>query len=392
MRYRSESGAILIQVGLLLLVLLAFLGFVIDEGVRWVARRQAQNAADAGALAGAIARAFDETADPPERAGATVASIQAVTAKNAILGDTTQAVRWSWACPPFVDAGARCARVEIYRDGTDGSPRLPTFFMQAVGVTDQNTRAVATAQARPANATECLRPFAIPDQWSEVNRPPSPETFNRYRTSGPGRGTLLPNPDVYRAPSLNDTGTGYTVADNYGEEFVLAFGPGGGEQRRGWYQPVDLPRADDAPMSGAARLRENIVSCNGLPVERGDYLPTESGAQVGPIRQGIRDLIAQDPSADWDPGSAAVINSCVPGCGAFSPRIITLPMYDVDAFQYSQATNNWRACPTGGSCIKITNFIGFFVDRVEGNDVIGYLMRAPGSLARNAQEVGWNSG
>ena len=57
---RSERGAILIQVALSMVVLTAFSAFVIDYGVMWVGRRQAQNAADAGALAGAIALAFDD--------------------------------------------------------------------------------------------------------------------------------------------------------------------------------------------------------------------------------------------------------------------------------------------------------------------------------------------
>ena len=53
---RSEQGAVFVQVGISILVLMAFNVFVLDYGVMWVSRRQAQNAADAGALAGAVAR------------------------------------------------------------------------------------------------------------------------------------------------------------------------------------------------------------------------------------------------------------------------------------------------------------------------------------------------
>ena len=52
----SERGAILVQVALALLALVAFTMFVVDYGVFWVGRRQAQNAADASALAGALAK------------------------------------------------------------------------------------------------------------------------------------------------------------------------------------------------------------------------------------------------------------------------------------------------------------------------------------------------
>src|SRR6476646_5271241 len=62
--FGDEEGAILVQVAIAILVLTALATFVIDHGVLWVSRGQAQNAADAGALSGAIARAYDELTDP----------------------------------------------------------------------------------------------------------------------------------------------------------------------------------------------------------------------------------------------------------------------------------------------------------------------------------------
>ena len=58
-RSSSDRGAILLQVAIAIIVLIGFGAFVVDYGVMLVGRRQAQNAADAGALAGAIAMAFD---------------------------------------------------------------------------------------------------------------------------------------------------------------------------------------------------------------------------------------------------------------------------------------------------------------------------------------------
>ena len=57
-RITNERGAVLLQVAVALLALLALSGFVFDYGVMWVSRGQAQTAADAGALAGAISLAF----------------------------------------------------------------------------------------------------------------------------------------------------------------------------------------------------------------------------------------------------------------------------------------------------------------------------------------------
>ena len=58
-RLSSERGAVLIQVAVCLLVLLAFSAFVVDYGVMWASRGQAQTAADASALAGAISMAYE---------------------------------------------------------------------------------------------------------------------------------------------------------------------------------------------------------------------------------------------------------------------------------------------------------------------------------------------
>jgi hypothetical protein len=56
-RWKSERGVSLIMVAVEILMLTGFTVFVLDYGVMWLGRRQAQNAADAAALAGAISRA-----------------------------------------------------------------------------------------------------------------------------------------------------------------------------------------------------------------------------------------------------------------------------------------------------------------------------------------------
>jgi len=56
-RPRSERGAVLIHVGVAMIGLLGFCALSVDYGVMWTARRQAQNSADAAALAGAVSLA-----------------------------------------------------------------------------------------------------------------------------------------------------------------------------------------------------------------------------------------------------------------------------------------------------------------------------------------------
>ena len=63
-RSHPKRGAVLVQAAVSSLVLLGFASFVIDYGILWVSRNQAQNAADAGATAGALARAYDGDSTP----------------------------------------------------------------------------------------------------------------------------------------------------------------------------------------------------------------------------------------------------------------------------------------------------------------------------------------
>ena len=66
-RSRSERGAIFIHVALLLVVLMGFIAFVADYGMLMVARNQAQNTADAAALAGARSRDQQIAQTPGQR-------------------------------------------------------------------------------------------------------------------------------------------------------------------------------------------------------------------------------------------------------------------------------------------------------------------------------------
>ena len=68
------------------MALLAFTTFVIDYGVMWMARRQAQNVADAAALAGAISL----IRDGGSQAGARTAAIH-YAANNPIWGEGNSA-------------------------------------------------------------------------------------------------------------------------------------------------------------------------------------------------------------------------------------------------------------------------------------------------------------
>jgi len=401
----EERGAILIQVAISLLALTAMSAFVLDYGVMWTSRRQAQNAADAGALAGAIARAFDETVDPPTANGPAFQAASKAAAANHVW-QTPPAVDVSWGCPSFV-TGGRCVRVDVYQDGTNGSSYLPTYFAPLLGRSTQGTRATATAQAAVANATDCLKPLAIQDKWTENNPTAkvwtASDTFERYETQGKNKGNLFSPADAYAPPTASNPGTGFTVAVDYGTYMELHPGGGGSSVAPGDWELVRLPDGAGGWANGGSTIDDALANCTGHAVGIGDYLPVEKGAKSGPVGSGIQKLINLDLAATWSGGK--ITNSCAPGiCAdgkfhALSPRVAAIALYDPDKFQNSVADNNPQFssyCPNGAGatnmCVQVTNIIGFFVESVDKNEnVYGYLYNYPGMLKPGSSTVGTGS-
>jgi Flp pilus assembly protein TadG len=377
----SEQGAILIQTGVLVLVICAFAMFAVDYGVLWVSRNQAQNAADAGALAGAAALALDDFDDRSDTGPAKLAA-RRFSLSNYIFGaapnvNMTTDVRFYTDAPADFPASCStddCIRVDVYRNQVRGNP-LPMFFGWLVDVYDQGVRATATAQAAAANASNCLKPWAIADKWEE-NNPPA----DTYDPTGP-------TPDRYeRQNGTTSAGTSYTLAD-VGTEVTLKLGtPGDTQITPGWFQALDLPCPKGG---GGACYAQNISGCSNATFSVGDseededlHLWKEPGNKSGPTTSGTTELIDKDPLADWDPDAKRVVNSCVgppytcsvPGYTQ-SPRIVTIPVFDTQKY--------YDTGGPGNGTIEIVQILGFFVDRLEyatpgQPSVVGYLATTAG--------------
>jgi hypothetical protein len=407
-RGEHERGAILVQAAFTILVLIALTAFVVDYGVLQVARGQSQNAADAGALAGAIARSFDDFTNNPPLAGG-LAEQSALKATRCALGSSscltaaplpnfwTGSLIWpsdgkdstvhvSWDCPPGFTG--RCARVDVYRDNEvtkdglpNGSKELPTFFGNIMNVTKQRVKATASARVAAANATNCMRPFALPDKWIDnVNA----GTFDHWNADGTSK-----NPyDLYIPPTQSNF-TGYRFPDNVGDLLTLipdtnpnAASLGG----QGWSLLIDLPDGNGGWLTGNSNTA-TIATCVGQIVKRGQYVPTENGG-TGQINHYTDELIAQDPNATWDSQNKKVISGCAPGiCPTVgfqpvSPRIVPIAVFDLDEFQRRKILSDRGPCIAagfGGQCIKIVNIIGFYVlDLPTSGSVRGYLTSDPG--------------
>lgn len=347
----AEGGFAVIWVALGLFAFLAATTLAIDVGLLMVARSQAQNSADAGALAGATAFAFNSFIDRTAGGPAVQGAINSALA-NTVMGGAVSVTPPDVTFPNDPSGNPTRVQVSVYRTAARSNP-LPTLMGSLFGVSTVDVGATATGEASPANAETCLKPFTIPDKWIEKQTPPwSPSsTFDIYDS----KGKPLPNPDIYIGPSDPANYTGYNADRDRGLEIVLKAN-NSSKVTASFYNPWDLPGS-----VGANDYRNNIATCNPAVVDIGQTVPPENGNMVGPTAQGVGDLIALDPNAYWDTSC-----NCVKG-SAFadhSPRIVIIPVYDPVVFANG---------PQHGKNIdlQINNFIGFFIEPMQGGQVLG---------------------
>jgi len=397
-KFRSERGAILIQVAVAMLGLLAFSALSIDYGIMWMSRRQAQNSADAGALAGAIALAFDDPTDFSDT-GAAKQSAHAAVLVNRVFGvapDNNVSTDITFYGPglgapcPDGDTGATCVRVDVHRTVARGNP-LPTFFARLSGVLSQDISATATAKVTSGTNVSCMRPFAVLDKWDEYNAANPAEhdydnapnhidpdfnfldsSFDKYPY--PGMKTPV-EPDYYvqavNCPNppngcVPTPGTGYrpyaedgTTPVDYGRQVEIHTGSQD-QNSAGWFAPVRL----HAGISGAKDYCTAIKECDpSLTNGIGETISTENGDMVGPTVQCLftdkDSLFNEDPTAHWvQPGvdpqwpNGAVLSDDYPPNQ--SPRIVPLPVINPDEF--------FATDPNGHTTLTIRNILGFFVE------------------------------
>jgi Flp pilus assembly protein TadG len=381
-----------------MLGLLAFSALSIDYGIMWMSRRQAQNSADAGALAGAIALAFDDPTDFSDT-GAAKQSAHSAVLVNRVFGvapDNNVSTDITFYGPglgapcPDGDTGATCVRVDVHRTVARGNP-LPTFFARLSGVLSQDISATATAKVTSGTNVSCMRPFAVLDKWDEFDPGhelphdydvapnhldpdfiPIDSTFDKYPF--PGMKTSV-EPDYYVPPvncAPGDTactpvpGTGYrpftedgqTPVD-YGRQVEIHTGAQD-QNSAGWFAPVRLHAGD----SGASDYCARIETCDpSLTNGIGETISTENGNMVGPTKSCLFDdpdsLFNKDPSAHWVgpgvdpnwPNGAVLSDDYAPNQ---SPRIVPLPVINPDEF--------FATDPNGHTTLTIRNILGFFIE------------------------------
>jgi hypothetical protein len=360
---RGERGAVLVHVAVATVGLLAFASLSIDLGAMWVARAQAQNAADAAALAGGIGLAYVS----PDPAAATGAA-QTIAQQHSVWGQPLTAAAVATTVGPC-PAGAPAVSGDCMTL-TITPPALPVFFSRIFGAAPTAVHASATAKVLFGNAATCVRPLAMPDRWQDNydDTPPvdgvwrDDDLYAKYDNMG--RLNILPprTPDAYIAPSSSGAGTGITVADFAGVRITRRVIDSTAGLPLGANQMVGLNLLNSGSYEpDLYAYEDNLAACPAMSVSLGATVPTINPHREFYTTRPLSTVIASDSGAYWDAGTQSVRGSAFP----VSPRLLTIALFDPDHF-----TRQNRSAG-GDPDILVTNLVGFFVESVvpAGGDV-----------------------
>lgn len=349
----NRRGATIVLVAAALAGLLSVLALAIDVGMLFTARGEAQRVADAAALAGA--GSFIVAPDNGPRA-------RAVAIDYAGRNDVRNQPVTLREEDVVVDLANERVTVTVRRTAESGGA-IGTWFARLFGVDAVDVGATATAEAVPAGAATCLKPFAVPDLWDDVDDNGRYDPGETYDPTTTGYGSDFRD----GVPSNNQVDpVGTTYENDFGRPVVLKEGTPQEAIVPSWYFPWDVPQVDGQPTTGASRYRWNISKCNTSIVHLGEEYMVETGNMTGPTKQGVEGLVDLDPDAQWDVSADSVVGSAFePWEG--SPRVIEIPLFDPT-----------EPVDPGKKPIEFNNITSFFVEGMRGKDVVGRFMFASG--------------
>jgi len=346
---RRARGSSMVIVALVMVALLGFAALAIDVGVIYTAKAQCQNAADAGALAGA---GYMLTLNNLNAGATNKIKTRAVDFANynKVLSTPVSIL----TSDVTVDLNLMRCTVCVPRTAARGNP-VQTFFARVLLRNSVDVSACATAEIANARVSNCLKPWALPDAFAD------------------GNGNGVYDAGEYYEQGVTSYGTNYRQNGNdVGVQLIVKQADPSAAIAAGQFFPIDLP-IPDVPDTGGDRYRTNITTCNPTPVSIGDILYTENGNMIGPTLQGVQDLIAQDQNAYWDTSSGQVAGSAYGVAG--SPRIIRVAFFDPSDPPVS-----------GKTTVIVTNIASLFLESIDSGVVTTRIMLATG------QDPGGNPG
>ena len=359
----DESGMSYVFIGMGMMAFLSATMLAIDVGMLMTSRGQAQNAADAGALAGATALVFNNYQDRTPT-GPAVTNAKSAALANQVMGKNVSVVDNDVTFPLGPTGLDNRVKVDVFRTTSRGNP-VSTLIAKFFGMSTANINATATAEASKANAMTCVKPFTIPDRWIEKQTPgwDTSDTYDAYDK----KGKPIAKPDVY-IPANKPGYTGYNATRDQGLRLMIRAGTGN-DINPTFYFSIAIGN-----VTGGAEYDWNIANCNTTLMHWGDLLLQEPGNMVGPTVSGAWILYNKDPGAYWDTSGC----NCVKGSKfGNSPRVFPIPLYDPE--YYSVGVTQGRYAD-----LKVANWIGFFLEEIQGNNLFGRITPIKGVIDKNA--------
>jgi Flp pilus assembly protein TadG len=347
---KDESGMSYVFIGMGMMAFLSASMLAIDVGMLMTARNQAQNSADAGALAGATALVYNDYDDRSPTGPAVTFAINTAVG-NQVMAEAVSVLATDVQFLNGASGEQTRVKVTVRRTASRGNP-VSTLIAKYFGITETDIGATATAEASPANAMTCVKPFTIPDRWTERQTPPwdTQDGFDMVDK----KGAPIPNPDIYIGPEDKANYTGYNAERDKGLTLVLKAG-NNTKIAPSFYQAWDMPGEN----LGADDYRHNIGHCRTDLMKFNDTFVAKPGMMDGPTVQGMDDLYDLDPDARWDNTNNKVISAKHP-----SPRIVAIPLFDPVYYDTGKRQGK-------NAALRFVNYLGFFIERIQGDEVVG---------------------
>lgn len=330
MKYKDDSGAALTIVIISAAVMLGMAAVAVDMGYLFMTRNQLQNAADAGALAGASELVYLHGGATGSEEGAVAKAVEYATkhlAADRMVEGTDVDVDISTDASTFGVANYTGPAIRVTVRRTEDTELVTLFLGRVLGKSSAGVAATAVARLVPLQGTCGFRPWAIRD-WP----------FGEM---------------------------------DIGDQATLKYTTSGSHESPGWFSPVRFPPLTRPecgnPQGGANEYRNLIVSGSSCDCifGIGDIFRVETGNMIGPTIQGIQDLIAMDPGATYADGT--VTGSKYGDDWERSERIVKVLFFPNDA-EFTSSTRE----------VQIASMGSFFILDVTGGGreavVTGYFV------------------
>ncbi len=372
-KIESELGVTLWLVAFGLIALLGVMALAIDLGLLYVARNEAQRAADSAALAGADVFYTSACTDLTGSNACDSQAVRTTAAQDAMLAAAQNYVAGQAAsvnCPEYADpslGSTSCPDIEFSDPTANGTePQISvtvrrtgihTIFAQVFGAGLQSVSATATAEAYNPNggntltSVSCVSPFLVPNC--------NPTTS----TSGTINSLCGYPADYFMVPNSTSLNPGVI-----GEQWDLHTGDATASDAAvpsEWFTDAVTPSQG----SGGSALENAIQECQ--PLTCGEGVPAVPGKKVGPVDQGLQsriglspDTIVVNPNGDNIPPyqiyagasnplvQAGVIRVGAPIDPSQSPSVATLAVYDGAICGVGTLPNGQVPTTTNSDCLS----------------------------------------